>query len=341
MASSATSTPAPTIRLSSGNDMPLVGLGTWQAPRGVVGAAVADALRLGYQHIDCAAAYANETEVGAALREAFASGTATRDGVFVTSKLWNDRRRPDDVRDGLAQTLEDLQLEYVDLYLIHWPVVWKRGTLMQDDERASIAECWRAMEGLVRDGKARAIGVSNFTEPELAALLSTATIAPAVNQIELHPRLPQRELVAFCQSRNIAVTAYSPLARGSGVLDHPAMAEIAARRGVSAAQAALRWNVERDVAVIPKSVTPSRIAANADIFKFEWDARDSEAVARVEDGVSTATSPWSTSGPIGARNRWIKPVIQALLWPVFLVARVDVQKMGRKGFLSWAWSAKK
>ena len=121
--------------------------------------------------------------------------------MFVTSKLWNDRRRPDDVRDGLAQTLEDLQLEYVDLYLIHWPVVWKRGTLMQDDERASIAECWRAMEGLVRDGKARAIGVSNFTEPELAALLSTATIAPAVNQIELHPRLPQRELVAFCQSR--------------------------------------------------------------------------------------------------------------------------------------------
>lgn len=340
MASSATSTPPRTIRLSSGTDMPLVGLGTWQAPRGVVGAAVADALRLGYRHIDCAAAYANETEVGAALREAFASGTATRDGVFVTSKLWNDRRRPDDVRDGLAQTLEDLQLEYVDLYLIHWPVVWKRGTLMQDDARASIAECWAAMEGLVRDGKARAIGVSNFNQDELAALLSTATVAPAVNQIELHPRLPQKELVAFCQSKGIAVTAYSPLARGSGVLDHPAMAEVAARRGVSTAQAALRWNVERDVVVIPKSVTPSRIAANADIFAFEWDERDTEAVARVEDGVSTATSPWSTSGPIGARNRWIKPIIQLLLWPVFLVARVDVQKMGRKGFLSWAWSAK-
>jgi diketogulonate reductase-like aldo/keto reductase len=152
--------------------------------------------------------------------------------------------------------------------------------------------------------------------------------------------LPQKELVAFCQSKGIAVTAYSPLARGSGVLDHPAMAEVAARRGVSTAQAALRWNVERDVVVIPKSVTPSRIAANADIFAFEWDERDTEAVARVEDGVSTATSPWSTSGPIGARNRWIKPIIQLLLWPVFLVARVDVQKMGRKGFLSWAWSAK-
>ena len=106
------------------------------------------------------------------------------------------------------------------------------------------------------------------------------------------------------------------------------------------AQAALRWNVERNVAVIPKSVTPSRIAANADVFAFEWDERDSKAVARVEDGVSTATSPWSTSGPVGARNKWIKPIIQALLWPVFLVARVDVQKMGREGFLSWAWSAK-
>jgi 2,5-diketo-D-gluconate reductase A len=183
----------------------------------------------------------------------------------------------------------------------------------------------------------RAIGVSNFTEVELEQLLKTAKIVPAVNQIELHPRLPQTDLVTFCQNKNIVVTAYSPLARGSGVLDHPKMLEVANRRNVSTAQAALRWNVERGVAVIPKSVTPSRIKANADIFTFAFDETDMETIKRVEDGVSTATSPWSTSGPIGARNRIMKPIIEVLLRPVFLFVKVDVQKMGRPGFLRWAW----
>lgn len=155
--SSSTSTPR-TIKLSSGTEIPVVGLGTWQAARGVVGAAVADALRLGYTHIDCAAAYANETEVGVALAEAFQTGTITRKGVFVTSKLWNDRRRPEDVRAACLQSLSDLKLDKLDLYLIHWPVVWKRGTLMQGDDRASLRECWRAMEELVTDGLVSAIG---------------------------------------------------------------------------------------------------------------------------------------------------------------------------------------
>ena len=176
-----------------------MGLGTWQAARGVVGRAVSDALRLGYTHIDCAAAYANEEEVGEALTTAFEAKTITRDEVFITSKLWNDRRKANDVRDGCLQSLQDLNLSHLDLYLIHWPVVWKRGTLMQPDNSASIAECWRAMEQLVEDGLVKAIGVSNFTEKELRELLKTAKIKPAVNQIEVHPRLPQDELVAYCQ----------------------------------------------------------------------------------------------------------------------------------------------
>ena len=327
------------IRLHTGASMPLVGLGTWQAPRGVVGQAVADALALDYRHIDCAAAYANEAEVGDALADAFARGVR-REDVFLTSKLWNDRRRPEDVRQGLRQTLDDLRVDYLDLYLIHWPVVWKRGTLMQDDPDASIAECWRALESLVDEGLVRAIGVSNFDVNQMRALLAHARIKPAVNQIELHPRLPQTDLVRFCQTNGVQVTAYSPLARGGGLLDNADVAAVARRRGVSPAQAALRWNVERGVVVIPKSVTPARIAANADIFGFRLDEEDMTAMARAEDGSTTSTSPWSASGPTAGRNRILRPIISAILWPVFKILRVDVQRMGRRGFISFAWSKK-
>ena len=314
-----------------------MGLGTWQAARGVVGRAVSDALRLGYTHIDCAAAYANEEEVGEALTTAFEAKTITRDEVFITSKLWNDRRKANDVRDGCLQSLQDLNLSHLDLYLIHWPVVWKRGTLMQPDNSASIAECWRAMEQLVEDGLVKAIGVSNFTEKELCELLKTAKIKPAVNQIEVHPRLPQDELVAYCQRNDICITAYSPLARGGGVLDHPSVVEVSSKKNISPAQVALRWNVERGIVVIPKSVTPSRIESNADLFSFEFGDDDFEKIKQLDDGVSTSTSPWSDSGPTASRNKWLKPLLEIVLWPVFKVIKIDVQKMGRKGFLKFAW----
>ena len=142
------------------------------------------ALETGYVHLDCAAAYANEDEVGEALEDAFARGVATRTDLFVTSKLWNDRRRPEDVRAGLLQTLKDLRLEYLDLYLIHWPVCWRRGTLMQDDADASILECWRELERCVDEGLIRSIGVSNFSRPKLEELIRDARVKPAVNQIE-------------------------------------------------------------------------------------------------------------------------------------------------------------
>jgi diketogulonate reductase-like aldo/keto reductase len=332
------STATTTLRLNTGRDMPLVGLGTWQAPRGVVGAAVADALRAGYTHVDCAAAYANEFEVGDALHAAFERGTLRREDVFVTSKLWNDRRKPEDVRAGLRQTLEDLRLEYLDMYLIHWPVVWKRGTLMQDDPDASLAECWEALERAMDEGLVRGIGVSNFSERQLAELIRVARVKPAVNQIEIHPRLPQTELVRYCQSQGVQVTAYSPLARGGGLLDHPAVVRAATRLGVTPAQAALRWNVQNGVVVIPKSVTPARIAQNADIFGFELGADDMDELEAVNDGVTTSTSPWSDSGPTARRNRVLRPILAFVLRPFFWLVRVDVQRMGRSGFIRWAWS---
>ena len=166
------------VTLRSGAKLPSVGLGTWQSKRNEVGRAVTAALEAGYTHIDCAAAYANEVEVGVAIASAISKGVVTRDALFITSKLWNDRRHPADVRDALRTTLDDLGVEYLDLYLIHWPVCWKRGTIMQNDSSASLAECWAELERAVDAGLIRAIGVSNFNEAQIAALLHTCRIPP-------------------------------------------------------------------------------------------------------------------------------------------------------------------
>ena len=336
--SSAAASGETSVRLSSSAAQPMVGLGTWQAPKGQVREAVKAALEGGYVHLDCAAAYANEEEVGEALADAFARGVARRDDLFITSKLWNDRRRPADVRAGLHQTLKDLRLEYLDLYLIHWPVCWRRGTLMQDDADASILECWRELERCVDEGLIRSIGVSNFSEAKLEELIRDARIKPAVNQIESHPLLPNTELVRWCQSNGVAVTAYSPLAQGGKVFADETVVSIAAKHGVTPAQVLLRWNVERGVVVIPKSVTPARIAQNADVFGFGLDADDMRRMESLDADTTTTPSPWSDVGPAARRNRILRPLLSAVLRPFFWIVRVDVQRMGRKGFISWAWS---
>ena len=338
-APSSASAPGETsVRLSSQATQPMVGLGTWQAPKGQVRDAVKAALETGYVHLDCAAAYANEDEVGEALEDAFARGVATRTDLFVTSKLWNDRRRPEDVRAGLLQTLKDLRLEYLDLYLIHWPVCWRRGTLMQDDADASILECWRELERCVDEGLIRSIGVSNFSRPKLEELIRDARVKPAVNQIESHPLLPNTELVRWCQSNDIAVTAYSPLAQGGAVFADSTVVSIADKHGVTPAQVLLRWNVERGVVVIPKSVTPKRIAQNADVFGFGLDDDDMRRMESLDANVTTTPSPWSDVGPAAKRNKVLRPLLSAVLKPFFWIIKVDVQRMGRKGFISWAWS---
>ena len=336
--SSASAAGTTSVRLSSQATQPMVGLGTWQAPKGQVRDAVKAALETGYVHLDCAAAYANEDEVGEALEDAFARGVATRADLFVTSKLWNDRRRPEDVRAGLLQTLKDLRLEYLDLYLIHWPVCWRRGTLMQDDADASILECWRELERCVDEGLIRSIGVSNFSRPKLEELIRDARVKPAVNQIESHPLLPNTELVRWCQSNDIAVTAYSPLAQGGAVFTDSTVASIADKHGVTPAQVLLRWNVERGVVVIPKSVTPKRIAQNADVFGFGLDDDDMRRMESLDANVTTTPSPWSDMGPAAKRNKVLRPLLSAVLKPFFWIIKVDVQRMGRTGFISWAWS---
>ena len=238
----------------SGDAIPLIGLGTWEAAPGVVGEAVKTALANGYRHIDCASAYRNEREVGEALvaqypadepntRGRHAGGVRRRD-IWLTSKLWNDRRRPEDVREAVETSLGYLQTSYLDLYLVHWPVVWEKNTLMMPDAGASLRAMWETLESLVDEGKIRNIGVANYNQRELRELLSYARIKPALNQIEIHPRLPQWDLVRFCHEHKIATTAYSPLGRGA-LIDEPTIVHLAATHGVSPASVLLRWNLQR------------------------------------------------------------------------------------------------
>uniref|UniRef100_A0A7S2H8S5 NADP-dependent oxidoreductase domain-containing protein n=1 Tax=Octactis speculum TaxID=3111310 RepID=A0A7S2H8S5_9STRA len=313
------------IPLFSGDKMPLVGLGTWESKK--VASAVRCAITTGCNHIDCASAYRNQKEIGTELVSL--QGKHPRSSLWLTSKLWNDRRRPADVRDALEQTLRELQTEYLDLYLIHWPVVWARGSVMKPDASASLQETWRTLEALVDEGKVRNIGVSNYNEVELRDLLSYARIKPAVNQVELHPRLPQVSLVNFCAQNGIAVTAYSPLGRGdlkgASLLSDPIVGKIAKAHAVSPASVILRWNLERGVAVIPKSVTPSRIRSNArEPLTFALDRDEISELNGLADGVRFCTAPWSTFDDRTPVDRAVSTVLRNVASAVFSVASVDI-----------------
>ena len=315
------------LKLRSGATMPFVGLGTWEADPGVVGQAVKASLAAGCRHIDCAPVYRNEPEVGQAL----AASGVPRSELFVTSKLWNDRRRPQDVRDALERTLTDLGTEYVDLYLIHWPVVWAKDSVMRPDRGASLREAWQTMESLVDEGKCRHIGVSNFKESEVDEVLSYARIPPAVNQIELHPRLPQTNLVRHCQEKGIAVTAYSPLGRGNvkgaGLLSEPTVAQIAEARGVSPASVLLRWNLQRGVVVIPKSSSPARAAQNAqEPWTFRLSGEEMAALDSLGDGARFCTAPWSTFDDRSRSDELVTTSLTAVASALFSVVSLDVTR---------------
>jgi alcohol dehydrogenase (NADP+) len=237
------------VTLSSGQQMPLLGLGTWQAPKGEVGAAVTTALAAGYRHIDCAAIYGNEGEVGEALAAAFAGGLARKD-VFVTSKLWNSEKAPADVKPALLKTLADLKLGYLDLYLIHWPQQFGKtagviNTVPRNEDNSvkyaavPILDTWRALEALVEEGLVRALGVSNFNAAQVNALCDAAKVQPVCNQVESHPFFAQAPLLAACRTRGVALSAYSPLGSGASVDGHSVRAarSRAARRPPPAAHA--------------------------------------------------------------------------------------------------------
>eukprot|EP00736_Rhodelphis_marinus_P007175 Rmarinus@m.7110 len=286
----------PTFELNTGAKLPAIGLGTWNSAPGEVGAAVTTALEAGYTHIDCAYCYQNEKEVGEAFSKAFGSGKVKREDVFVTSKLWLNHTDPADVVVGCKQTLSDLQLDYLDLYLLHWPVKIRSGQNIKDMIKPedlvdpNHAETWKAMEGLVKAGLVRAIGISNFSISKLTALLESVEIVPAVNQVEVHPWWRQDELIAFCKSKGIHVTAYSPLgspgftagARKEGditLLEEPAVLDVAKKLGKTPGQVILRWGFQHGTSIIPKSVTPARIQSNLNIFDFELSPEDFQAIS--------------------------------------------------------------
>lgn len=263
------------LPLHSGGTIPQVGLGVWQSPRGApTKNAVLSAIRAGYRHVDTARIYGNEADVGAAVRQ---SGVS-RSEIFVTTKLWNDDQGYDAAQRAFDASLERLGLEYVDLYLIHWPVAGKR------------LESWRALERIKASGRARAIGVSNFLVPHLEELFGSAKELPSVNQIEMHPFLQQRETRALCNQHGIVVEAYSPLTRGRR-LEDPAIARVAKRLGRTPAQVLLRWGIEKGVVVLPKSVTESRIVENADVFGFSLDADAIAALDALDEGSPVAWDP--------------------------------------------------
>jgi alcohol dehydrogenase (NADP+) len=281
---------------ANGDRMPSLGLGTWKASAGEVGGAVTTALELGYRHLDCAAIYGNEAEIGASLAQAFAAGTLQRDQLWITSKLWNDCHAPEDVRPALERSLADLGLATLDLYLIHWPVAHRHGVLMPQVasdqlslEQRPIAATWQAMEELVRAGLVRHIGVSNFSQSKLAALLAGAELPPEANQVERHPYLQQPELLAFCQAQAIQLTAYAPLGSpaagtSSPLLSDPVITAIAAAHGASAAQVLLAWGIACGTAVIPKSVHPQRLAANLAAAQLSLGDSDLAQIAALDRG---------------------------------------------------------
>ncbi|NUU22522.1 MAG: aldo/keto reductase [Streptomycetaceae bacterium] len=267
----------PSITLNNGVAVPQIGFGVWQVPPGETEVAVATALRAGYRGIDTASAYGNESGVGAAL----AASGVPRDEVVVTTKLWNHDQGYDATLRAFDASMDKLGLDYLDVYLIHWP--------MPAADR--YVDTWQAFEKLYADQRIRAIGVSNFQIPHLEKLFDTAGVLPAVNQIELHPYLQQRELRAFHDEFGVRTEAWSPLAKGGALLSDAAVTGIAEKHGRTPAQVVLRWHVQLGNIVIPKSVTPSRIEENIRVFDFALDDADLATLANLDRGRRTGPDP--------------------------------------------------
>jgi 2,5-diketo-D-gluconate reductase A len=271
-------TAVPQITLNNGQSIPQLGFGVFQIEAKDTVEAVTTALQAGYRHIDTAEMYGNEREVG----EAIAKSGLNRKDLFVTSKLANNAHLPDDARRAFDASLEALGFDYLDLFLIHWPLPTKYD--------GDFVSTWRTLEEFYREGRARSIGVSNFQPQHLRRLHQDTQVPPAVNQIEVHPYLTQDEVRGFCADHGIAVEAWSPIGQGL-VLEDPVIVSIADRVGKTPAQVVLRWHIERGDIVFPKSVTPSRVKENFDIFDFELSGGDVAEISALNKNQRTGPDP--------------------------------------------------
>ncbi|MEO9479929.1 MAG: aldo/keto reductase [Maribacter dokdonensis] len=286
-----------TLKFRNNDEMPILGLGTFRSEPNEVYNAVLSAIKMGYRHIDCAAAYGNENEVGNAIADAIKQGLVTREDLWVTSKLWNASHGEDNVIPALNQTLEDLQLEYLDLYLIHWPVALKKGTEMPDKasdfiplSEVPLTSTWKGMEAALEQGLAKHIGVSNFNENQLKEILATAVHQPEMNQVEMHPFLQQEALQSFCVQNDMLLTAYAPL--GSLVdknsklrlLENDTIKNIANTRNMSPAQVALAYTIQRGIAVIPKSINEARLLQNLETLNHTLTEEDMALLKDLDKG---------------------------------------------------------
>jgi len=312
---------------ANGDRMPLLGLGTWKAAPGEVGAAVREAIRLGYRHIDCASVYANEPEVGAAIRAAIAAGEVRREELWITSKLWSNAHGHSNVEPALRRTLADLGLEWLDLYLVHWPVPIKPGVAFPSSgadllppEAIPLSDTWRGMEAVLERGLTRHIGVSNVSSRKLRLIQAEARLQPEVNQVERHPLLQQPQLLADCAAAGVHITAYSPLGSGDRpaglkgadepvLLDNPVIGAIAAEHGCSPAQVLIAWQLQGGVSTIPKSVNPTRLRDNLAAADLTLTPADLERISgldqhrRLVDG-----SFWLLEGgPWTLQTLWDEP----------------------------------
>ncbi|GAB6024940.1 hypothetical protein CHUAL_010042 [Chamberlinius hualienensis] len=300
---------APKLKLYNGLEMPQIGLGTWKSQPQVVKEAVKAAVYAGYRHIDCAYMYLNEDEVGQAIHELFSEGVVKREELFITTKLWNTFHSTARVKEAIKLSLKALGLAYVDLYLMHWPIAYKEGkeNLPKDENGLFIMadidyiETWKGLEDLVREGHCRSIGVSNFNAEQIQRVLDEGDIQPAVLQVECHPYLNQQKLIDFCNSKNIVVTAYSPLGSPDRmwaksddpkVMEDPIIKAIAEKHGKSPAQIAIKFQVQRHIVVIPKSANPERIKENINIFDFELSKDEMKALTDLNRNYRAILVPW-------------------------------------------------
>ena len=289
-----------TATFVNGDAMPLLGLGTWKSAPGEVGAAVREAIRLGYRHIDCASVYGNEPEVGEALRGAIEAGEVKREELWITSKLWCNAHGRDNVAAALRRSLTDLGLAWLDLYLIHWPVPIKSGVAFPTSgtdllplAQVPLESTWEGMEAALEAGLTRHIGVSNFSSRKLHDLLAHCRIRPEVNQVERHPLLQQPGLVADCAAEGVHLTAYSPLGsqdrpaalKGADepvLLENPLIGTIAAEHGCSPAQVLIAWQLQSGISTIPKSVRPARLLENLAAAEITLTPADLELIASLD-----------------------------------------------------------